>query len=44
MAVIVIAYRRRFGFPVAAILLPQPEDARALREIARSVTARLRRG
>ena len=44
VAVIVIAYRRRFGFPVAAILLPQPEDARALGEIARSVMGRLRRG
>jgi len=44
VAVIVIAYRKRFGFPVAAILLPQPEDARALGEIARSVMGRLRRG
>ena len=33
VAVIVLAYRRRFGFAVAEILLPQTEDARALREI-----------
>ena len=33
VVVIVIAYRRRFGFAVGKILLPQREDARALREI-----------
>jgi O-antigen/teichoic acid export membrane protein len=43
MAVIVIAYRRRFGFGVAEILLPQREDAQALKVIARYGLARLRR-
>ena len=42
VVVIVIAYRRRFGFAVGKILLPQREDARALREIARTAAARLR--
>jgi O-antigen/teichoic acid export membrane protein len=42
VAVIVHAYRRRFGFPVAAVLLPQPEDMRALREAGRTALARLR--
>jgi O-antigen/teichoic acid export membrane protein len=43
VAVIVLAYRRRFGFAVAEILLPQREDAQALRAIARSALSRLRR-
>jgi O-antigen/teichoic acid export membrane protein len=42
MAVIVAAYRRRFGFPVASILLPQREDARALLELGGAALARLR--
>ena len=42
VAVIVVAYRRRFGFPVAAILLPQPEDARALCDLGSIGLARLR--
>lgn len=42
VAVIVLAYRRRFGFPVASILLPQPEDAQALRDLARAAVTRLR--
>ncbi len=42
VAVIVLAYRRRFGFPVASILLPQVEDARALRDLSRTALARLR--
>jgi O-antigen/teichoic acid export membrane protein len=41
-AVIVLAYRRRFGFPVAAILLPQREDARALAGMARAALRRLK--
>jgi O-antigen/teichoic acid export membrane protein len=44
VVVIVIAYRARFGFAASTILLPQPEDARALADIARAATARLRRG
>lgn len=40
--VIVHAYRSRFGFPAAAVLLPQAEDARALRDLARRAMARLR--
>ncbi len=43
VAVIVVAYRRRFGFTVAEILLPQREDAQALRAIVRAGLARLRR-
>ena len=43
MAVIVLAYRRRFGFPVTAVLLPQPEDAQALAAIGRAALTRLRR-
>lgn len=43
VAVIACAYRRRFGFGLAAILLPQAEDARALRDAARAGLARLRR-
>jgi O-antigen/teichoic acid export membrane protein len=43
VAVIVTAYRRRFAFPVAAILLPQAEDALALRALATAALARLRR-
>jgi O-antigen/teichoic acid export membrane protein len=42
VAVIVHAYRRRFGFSVGAVLLPQREDARALREVATAAMARLR--
>lgn len=42
VAVIVHAYRRRFGFPVATVLLPQGEDVRALRDAGRSALARLR--
>ncbi len=41
VAVIVLAYRRRFGFAVAEVLLPQREDARALREIAQAGLRRL---
>ena len=44
VAVIVIAYRTRFGFPTAAILLPQGEDAHALASIARAALARRRGG
>ena len=43
MAVIVLAYRHRFGFPVSAVLLPQPEDAQALAAIGRAALTRLRR-
>ncbi len=43
VAVIVFSYRRRFGFPVASVLLPQREDALALRELGRGALARLRR-
>lgn len=43
VAVIVIAYRRRFGFRVAEILLPQREDARAIRDLGRTALARVRR-
>jgi O-antigen/teichoic acid export membrane protein len=43
VAVIVTAYRRRFAFPVAAILLPQAEDALALRGLATAALVRLRR-
>ena len=43
VAVIVLAYRRRFAFAVAEILLPQREDARALREIGCRTLGRLRR-
>jgi O-antigen/teichoic acid export membrane protein len=35
VAVIVAAYRLRFGFSVPAILLPQREDAEGLREVIR---------
>lgn len=42
VAVIVHAYRKRFGFPVLAVLLPQPEDGRALVAIGRTALARLR--
>ena len=42
VAVMVQAYRRRFGFPVASILLPQPEDARALRDLSRAGLAKIR--
>lgn len=42
VAVIVHAYRSRFGFSAAAVLLPQGEDVRALRDVGRSVLARLR--
>jgi O-antigen/teichoic acid export membrane protein len=42
MAVIVLAYRRRFDFPLASILLPQPEDALALAGLARMAMRRLR--
>jgi O-antigen/teichoic acid export membrane protein len=41
VAVIVLAYRRRFGFKVAQILVPQAEDARALRAIASAGLRRL---
>jgi O-antigen/teichoic acid export membrane protein len=43
VAVIAYAYRRRFGFSLAAILLPQAEDAKALREVGRAALGRLRR-
>jgi O-antigen/teichoic acid export membrane protein len=43
VAVIVHAYRRRFGFSVPAILLPQAEDARALGDVGRAALGRLRR-
>ncbi len=43
VAVIVYAYRRRFGFSIGQILLPQAEDARAVGEIAHSALRRLRR-
>jgi O-antigen/teichoic acid export membrane protein len=43
MAVVVLAYRRRFGFAVAEILLPQREDAQALGAMLHAATARLRR-
>ena len=42
VAVIVAAYRSRFGFRAAAILLPQKEDARDLAGMARVAAARLR--
>ena len=41
VAVIVHAYRRRFGFPIAAVLLPQAEDAQALKAIGRAAMTRL---
>jgi O-antigen/teichoic acid export membrane protein len=41
VAVIVAAYRRRFGFTVAAVLLPQAEDARSVRDVAASLRRRL---
>jgi O-antigen/teichoic acid export membrane protein len=41
MAVIVAAYRRRFGFAISAILLPQREDARALADIGHAAMRRL---
>lgn len=44
VAVIVAAYRRRFGFTAASILLPQREDAAALRALAGAALARVRRG
>ena len=44
VVVIVLAYRARFGFSVAAVLLPQREDAQALAGIARAATTRLRGG
>jgi O-antigen/teichoic acid export membrane protein len=40
VAVIVFAYRRRFGFAASAILLPQPEDAR---DLGAAMLARLKR-
>lgn len=43
VVVIVQAYRRRFGFSTAAILLPQPEDAKELAGLARVGLGRLRR-
>jgi O-antigen/teichoic acid export membrane protein len=43
VAVVVVAYRRRFGFEVREILLPQREDATALWELARTAAGRLRR-
>jgi O-antigen/teichoic acid export membrane protein len=42
-AVIALAYRARFGFGLASVLLPRPEDARDLAGLARRVPARLRR-
>ena len=41
VAVIVAAYRRRFGFPATSVLLPQREDALAVRAIATSLARRL---
>lgn len=43
-AVIAIAYRARFGFGLATVLLPQAEDAREILGLARRLPARLRRG
>jgi O-antigen/teichoic acid export membrane protein len=43
MAVIVFAYRRRFGFPVPMILLPQAEDALALLGLGRAALAKVTR-
>lgn len=42
VVVIVDAYRRRFGFPVSAVLLPQREDLQALGAVARAALARVR--
>ena len=42
VVVIVDAYRRRFGFPVSAVLLPQREDLQALGTVARAALARVR--
>ena len=42
VAVIVHAYRRRFGFTAADILLPQGEDARALASIGAATLRRMR--
>ena len=44
VAIIVSAYRQRFGFSISAILLPQPEDARALQALGRAALARTKRG
>jgi O-antigen/teichoic acid export membrane protein len=41
--VIALAYRTRFGFTVAAVLLPQGEDVRDIAGLARRLPARLRR-
>jgi O-antigen/teichoic acid export membrane protein len=41
--VIALAYRARFGFTVAAVLLPQGEDVRDIAGLARRLPARLRR-
>ncbi|MEK0083691.1 lipopolysaccharide biosynthesis protein [Benzoatithermus flavus] len=43
VAVIAYAYRCRFGFPIVAVVLPQAEDARMLRDIAWTALGRLRR-
>jgi O-antigen/teichoic acid export membrane protein len=40
VAVIVAAYRRRFGFTIPAVLLPQREDAKALRLVIRRISSR----
>ena len=42
VAVIVAAYRGRFGFSVAAVLLPQREDAEALMTAARELVGKAR--
>jgi O-antigen/teichoic acid export membrane protein len=39
--VLAFAYRGRFGFPVATVLLPQAEDAREIAGLARRLPARL---
>lgn len=41
--VIALAYRARFGFGIAQVLLPQGEDVRDLVALARRLPARLRR-
>ena len=43
VAVIVVAYRRRFGFTVGEILLPQRADLAALREAGAAALGKLRR-
>jgi O-antigen/teichoic acid export membrane protein len=43
LAVLVAGYRRRFAFPLAQILLPQPEDLRALLALSRELPVKLRR-